>query len=212
MIYTEDGSMTLRNAMVDECYHSVHGAMAESQFIFIQSGLRQCPKNEISVFEVGFGTGLNAWLAAKEAEETDKKMRYTSIELYPLEAEIYRQLNYVPEDKKADFLKLHDCPWNQPVQVFPNFELRKIDVSLIDWNFDETYDVIFFDAFSPEKQPEMWSEAVFAKLYKAMNSGAILTTYCVKGIVRRRLQAIGFTVERLPGPVGKRQILRAVKP
>ena len=212
LFITEDGSHTLFVPTIDECYHSTHGAVQESQHIFINSGFKQCDKSEIRVLEIGFGTGLNTFLTLMEAEKTGKKVYYTSLEKYPVEVEQALQLNYVENrfpDLKKEFELLHTSPWNTKVPITSFFLLQKIQADFTIFDLDEMYDVIYFDAFSPEKQPEMWSEALFEKIYSHCNPEAILTTYCSKGIVRRAMQAAGFLVDRLPGPPGKREILRS---
>ena len=213
-IITEDGSHTLFVPAIDECYHSTHGAVQESRHIFIEAGLKQSAKTEISVLEIGFGTGLNAFLTLIEAEQSSNQIQYTSLELYPLEVEKALQLNYAdgysPEIESC-FKQLQTSAWNIKVPISTFFTLEKIKADFTKYNFTEMYDVIYFDAFSPEKQPEMWSQEQFETLFAHCNTGAILTTYCAKGIVRRAMQAAGFTVERLQGPPGKREILRGTK-
>jgi tRNA U34 5-methylaminomethyl-2-thiouridine-forming methyltransferase MnmC len=211
---TEDGSHTLFVPGIDECYHSTHGAIQESRHIFIEAGLKQCLKKEISVLEIGFGTGLNAFLTLLESERRGKKVRYTSLELYPVEVEKALMLNYPNElapDKKDLFEKLHSSPWNDETEITPGFLLNKIKTDFTGFVFENNFDVVYFDAFSPEKQPEMWSKVLFERIFTHCNSGAILTTYCAKGIVRRAMQEAGFMVERLQGPPGKREILRGLR-
>ena len=211
---TEDGSHTLFVREIDECYHSTHGAIQESRHIFIEAGLKQCQKKEIRILEIGFGTGLNAFLTLLEAEGSDTLIHYTTLELNPVELETALFLNY-PEklapDKRPYFEKMHTGGWNEEIPVTPFFILNKIETDFTGFVFEDRCDVVYFDAFSPEKQPEMWSEALFENIYSHCNAGAILTTYCAKGIVRRAMQAAGFVVERLPGPPGKREMLRARK-
>lgn len=214
LILTEDGSHTLFVPEIDECYHSSHGAIQESRHIFIEAGLKQCTKPEISVLEIGFGTGLNAFLTLIEAEGSDKKIQYTSLEKYPVEVEKALKMNYPEEllpEKRSCFELIHVSPWNQDIEINPFFALKKIEADFTKYDFEEKYDVIYFDAFSPEKQPEMWTVQQFEKLYNCCNFDAVLTTYSAKGNVRRALQHAGFNVERLAGPSGKREILRAVK-
>ena len=209
---TEDGSYSLYVPEIDECYHSSHGAIQESRHIFIEAGLKQCLKDEICILEVGFGTGLNAFLALVEAERSGKEIRYITLEKYPVEAEKAMLLNYpelIDSEKQTVFNALHASEWNKPVEIMPYFTIQKIESDFTQYVHSLQYDVVFFDAFSPEKQPEMWSEEQFEKLYKSCNFGAVLTTYCAKGVVRRAMQKAGFKVERLPGPPGKREILRA---
>lgn len=210
---TEDGSHTLFVPAIDECYHSSHGAVQESRHIFIDAALRCCTQSDIVVLEIGFGTGLNALLALAEAEQTCKRIRYISLEKFPVAVEQALELNY-PQQIGIDaelFCSLHTAPWNVAVAVTPHFTLQKMEADFCCFEHQAAYDVVFFDAFSPDKQPEMWSQAQFERIFAACNAGALLTTYCAKGVVRRAMQAAGFLVERLPGPPGKREMLRARK-
>lgn len=214
---TSDGSHTLFVPELEEHYHSVNGAIQESTHVFLEAGLRLCKKNSIRVFEVGFGTGLNAFLTFLDARKYSKSIHYTSIELYPISEELVQGLNYSqllsPEDDTA-FKTLHTSDWDKSVAIDPFFVLEKIKADFQDWDevFPDLFDVVFFDAFAPDKQPEMWTQLVFDKIFKMMSGGGILVTYCAKGVVRRMLQSSGFEVERLPGPPGKREMLRALKP
>jgi tRNA U34 5-methylaminomethyl-2-thiouridine-forming methyltransferase MnmC len=199
---------------IDECYHSTHGAVQESRHIFIDAGLRKCKKSKICVLEIGFGTGLNAFLTLLEAEGSEKKINYISLELFPVEINKALQLNYpdiLAPDKNLLFKHMHTCTWNEEIQLTPFFGLSKIKSDFTEFVFINNFDIVYFDAFSPEKQPEMWSDKQFEKIYAHCNQGAILTTYCAKGIVRRTMQSAGFEVERIPGPPGKREMLRGVK-
>ncbi len=215
LLLTEDGSYTLYVSEIDESYHSTHGAIQESTHIFINAGLNQCKKQTINILEVGFGTGLNTLLCALDAQESKKQIHYSSLEKFPVSIEKAFQLNYsrqIGNDAASQlFSKIHRTEWEKEQPISENFTLKKIKCDFTTFRWDKTYDVVFFDAFSPEKQPEMWTTEQFQKIYNACNEGAILTTYCAKGIVRRALQSAGFTVERLPGPPGKREILRAIK-
>jgi tRNA U34 5-methylaminomethyl-2-thiouridine-forming methyltransferase MnmC len=214
LIITEDGSHTLFVPAIDECYHSTHGAVQESKHIFIEAALKQCTKTEIRVLEIGFGTGLNAFLTMIEAERSDKEIHYTSLDKYPVEVGKALQLNYpeaFPAVSREIFELLHTSVWGEEVQIGSNFWLTKIEADFTQFNFNEMFDVVYFDAFSPEKQPEMWSVELFEKIFIQCNPGTVLTTYCAKGVVRRAMQSAGFQVERLPGPPGKRQILRSTK-
>ena len=214
LVLTSDGSHTLFSSAIEECYHSTHGAIQESRHIFIEAGFKQTEKLELNVLEIGFGTGLNAFLTLLEVEVSTRKVRYTSLELYPVAVETALQLNYPEElaiDKRPSFELMQRSPWNIFTDIRPNLSLLKVKADYTNYTFSEKYDLVYFDAFSPDKQPEMWTEERFKILYEHCNPGAILTTYCSKGVVRRAMQAAGFTVERLEGPPGKRQILRAVK-
>lgn len=209
---TADGSATLFVPELDEHYHSVKGAQTESQHIFIDLGLNASVAARPRVLEIGFGTGLNALLTLEGAEESRKKVHYTGIELYPLPWAVVQQLGY---SDSPFFEAIHSAPWEEESVVSPYFTLRKLQADFtkeIPAAFGLPFDLVYFDAFAPEKQPEMWSQELFNLLYVSMNSGGILTTYCAKGVVRRMLQAAGFIVERLPGPPdGKREVLRGRK-
>lgn len=214
LVLTSDGSHTLYAPAIDECYHSTHGAIQESRHIFIEAGFKPSEKLELNVLEIGFGTGLNAFLTLLEVDLSFKNVRYTSLELFPVKVETALQLNYPEElaiEKRSLFELIHESPWGFYTDISPRFSLMKVKADYTTYEFAEKYDLVYFDAFSPDKQPEMWTEERFKILYEHCNSGAILTTYCSKGVVRRAMQAAGFTVERLQGPPGKRQILRAVK-
>ena len=213
---TADGSYTLYVLELDEHYHSVKGALTESQHIFINMGLKHSPVTEPRILEIGLGTGLNCFLTLLTAEETRRKIRYTGIERFPLDEEVIRQLDYptmVGKGHAEEYLSIHQAPWEEDTNLSPWFTLRKLEGDFTHYTFEKGYDIIYFDAFAPEKQPEMWEQSLFNCLYDKLNEGGILTTYCAKGVVRRMLQSAGFTVERLPGPPGgKREILRATKP
>ena len=212
---TADGSFTLFVPELDEHYHSVKGALTESEHIFINMGLKHSAAVQPRVLEIGFGTGLNAFLSLLAAEETQRKVHFTTIERFPLDIETIRSMNYpdqVAPERAKEYEALHTAPWNVDAPITPFFTLHKLEADFTHYEFPKGYDVIYFDAFAPEKQPEMWSQELFNNLYNVLNTSGILTTYCAKGVIRRMLQAAGFTVERLPGPPGgKREILRATK-
>ncbi len=210
---TQDGSATLFVPELDEHYHSTKGALTESRHIFIEMGLKASATLSPRILEVGFGTGLNAFLTLQYAEEEQRAVHYTGIELYPLSWEEVAALNY---SRDLLFKSIHDAPWGGDIALSPHFVLRKVNADVnryLEECVDPAgYDVVYFDAFAPEKQPEMWSEQLLHSVYKQLNSGGILTTYCAKGVIRRLLQKVGFQVERLPGPPGgKREILRGTK-
>ena len=218
LVITEDGSHSLYVPQLDEHYHSTHGAIQESQHVYINTGLNACRLQQVNILEIGFGTGLNAFLTLLEYKKTDKQIHYTSLELYPLDIKNAQQLNYAQQLSDASgaehFMALHKAPWNEMIKITPGFSLHKIETDFSTPNNIELntyFDVIYFDAFAPEKQPEMWTQQIFDKLFLLCNKNAIITTYCAKGVVRRMLQSAGFTVERLPGPPGKREILRGRK-
>ena len=213
---TADGSHTLFVPELDEHYHSVNGAIQESTHVFIRNGLLPlAEKKELRVLEVGFGTGLNALLTLLHAEETGQKIWYTSLELHPIESEIAAALNYPAqlggEEASTFFAALHAAPWGEEVVITPCFTLLKRNVDFTVCDLTGRYDLIYFDAFAPEKQPAMWEQSLFDRIATSTNEGGILATYCAKGEVRRRLQHSGFNVNRLPGPPGKRQMMQGVR-
>ena len=213
ILKTTDGSNTIYIPEMDETYHSHHGALAESKHIFIETGLKHIDKKIINVFEVGFGTGLNAMLTCLAAD--DKRINYDTIELYPVSADLIDQVEYkalFEVDEQALFSKLHDCKWEEKVSITDQFNIHKIEADFTKFNYQSKYDLIYFDAFAPNKQEEMWTEELLQKLYDACNEGAVLVTYCVRGTVKRALKKVGFQIKKMPGPVdGKREMLRAIK-
>jgi tRNA U34 5-methylaminomethyl-2-thiouridine-forming methyltransferase MnmC len=212
IVITSDGSHSLINRELNETYHSTHGAVQESMHVFIENGLRKCAKQQIDILEVGFGTGLNAFLTLLEAEKRAVFIHYTTIELFPIEKPLWSLLNYTDnysESQKEQFYLLHGCDWGTENTVTKNFTIRKVQADFTNYQADKNFDLIFFDAFSPEKQPQLWSEGRFRMLASHCKPGAILTTYCAKGVVKQALRNAGFTVERLPGAPGKRHMLRA---
>lgn len=214
LIYTEDGSLSLLQTQLNETYHSEHGAVNESMHVFIDAGLKHQTKTKLKVFEVGFGTGLNALLTFMEAHRSNLQIEYTTVELYPIEDELANSLNYnkLIIDEKQDVLqRMHAAAWGSRVDISPNFHLLKLQEDFTQLQLTDRYDVIYFDAFSPDKQAEMWTQERFQMIYDHCSEGAVLVTYSAKGAVRRSLQAVGFQVERLAGPIGKREILRAIK-
>lgn len=214
---TKDGSHTLYVPELDEHYHSTHGAVQESMHVYLKAGLLYNSKEEINLLEIGFGTGLNAFLTLIESEKSGKKVRYTSIEKYPLTTDETGAFNYaelVDNSRESQFYLLHSSPWEQWTEITPRFWLKKLqmDIRGIERSQPEAlFDVIYYDAFAPDKQPDLWTQEIFDRLFDLSREGAVLTTYCAKGAVRRMLQSAGYEVERLPGPPGKREILRAVK-
>ena len=207
---TADGSHTLFLPEMDEHYHSVNGAVQESNHVYIDAGFNQCRKEVVHVLELGFGTGLNTLLTALQAEQRGISVFYTGLEKFPLPQTITEQLNY-SEANKTLYQTLLRTDWETSVQVNPYFNLHKIQIDFRDFDFSGRYDVVYYDAFAPDKQPEVWSQELFDTIYNSMNPEGILTTYCAKGNIRRMMQQAGFTVERIPGPPGKREMLRARK-
>jgi tRNA U34 5-methylaminomethyl-2-thiouridine-forming methyltransferase MnmC len=220
LIVTADGSHSVEIPEWKVSYHSVHGAIRESLHVFIEAGLKhwlsQHPTvSTCTIFEMGFGTGLNALLTLLEAQQQQRKIIYESAEAFPLEPSIIDALNYCDAlqqpDKKEIFHALHSCEWNTAVPVTADFTLKKVQTDLRNYSSGEQVNVIYYDAFAPNAQPELWTEAVFHQLSNMLTPGGLLVTYCSKGSVRRAMQAAGFTVEKLPGPPGKREMLRAFK-
>jgi len=208
---TNDGSKTLFLPEMDETYHSVFGAKTESEHVFIKAGYQQINASKISILEVGMGTGLNVYLTYLEQQKDAKEIYYETLEKYPLSAEIYNELNYANDENKQVFNLIHQSEWHKIIQLNKNFKLKKVQTDLIYFSSKNTFDLIYFDAFDPAKQPELWTEKVFRNMYNCLNNNGILVTYSAKGIVRRAMQAVGFTVERIPGPPGKREMMRATK-
>jgi tRNA U34 5-methylaminomethyl-2-thiouridine-forming methyltransferase MnmC len=221
LLKTGDGSPTLFLPEQNEHYHSYHGAINESRHIFVNAGLdyylRQFTSSKAGIskiLEVGMGTGLNVFLAYLYSIQNPQfNIRYTSLEPYPIEQSWIEQLNY-PMLLKADlqsgiFSLIHSCDFNSVTKFGENFYFIKKKDKIQDFQPDSNFDIIFFDAFSPRIQPELWTKEVFLKIYNAMSSGGILVTYCAKGEVKRILKSIGFVVESLPGPPGKREMVRA---
>lgn len=209
---TADGSATLYRSDIDEHYHSVKGAVTESRHVYVDCGLRKRSEyftyDLLRVLEVGFGTGLNVALSVNAV---DKPVHYISLELYPLGRPVVDAMGY---DKVVPVIvDVNDAVWDTPVQITPEFVLEKRHVDFFGYQLPRDIDVVYYDAFAPDKQPQMWSGLCFRRVFEVMRPGGILTTYCAKGSVRRMLEAVGFVVERLAGPEGgKREILRAIKP
>ncbi|MBK9478129.1 MAG: tRNA (5-methylaminomethyl-2-thiouridine)(34)-methyltransferase MnmD [Bacteroidetes bacterium] len=217
IIVTKDGSHTLQHPVLDETYHSIHGAIQESKHVFIEAGLKAIAqqKKQISLLEIGFGTGLNAWLTALTARELTCSVEYTTLETFPLAPEITNQLNFANstmfKEHNILFAELHASEWEKLIPINSIFSLEKKQIKLEDYESEKQFDLIYFDAFSPQSQPELWTVEQFTKLYKSLNYSGILVTYCAKGAVKRNLKEAGFTIEALPGPPGKREMTRAVK-
>jgi len=214
IVTTEDGSHSIYVQTLDEHYHSVHGAFTESQHVFIEAGLNQLKNSHIRILEMGFGTGLNALLTFVEANKSNISIYYTGIEKYPLERTITDSLNYesiIDPAWKGMFKLIHDSQWQQEVLIKPGFILKKVQCDMHEMGEVDEFDLVYFDAFAPEKQPELWTEDLFNHIFLSMRSNSILTTYSSKGTVRRNLEAAGFRVEKIPGPPGKREMTRAYK-
>ena len=216
IIKTADGSNTIRIEDWDEQYHSVHGAIAEAYHVFIKHGLNYHPNDSIQILEMGFGTGLNALITFLESARSSRQILYTGVEAFPVTKEEWKQLNYPAEldlepSSVEAFKRMHESPWEEWVTISDAFSLLKINRDMEVYQAKEEFDLIYFDAFGYRVQPELWSDSVFLNMYNALRDNGILVTYAAKGVVRRSMQKVGFTVERLPGPPGKREMLRAIK-
>lgn len=216
VIQTADGSHTLYLKELDEQYHSVNGAITESDYVYIQKGYLFHTSQSPVILEIGFGTGLNALLTALSAEKQNRKTIFYSIDKYPLDNEILNKLNYgklLSIEAEKVFQKIHNCNWGKMEQITSCFQLckLKLDLTKDELNRPEGCHVVYFDAFGPDKQSEMWTPAIFGKIFDQTLSGGIFVTYSAKGVVRRQLSATGFKMERLPGPPGKNEMLRGIK-
>ena len=211
---TNDGSFTIYIPQIDENYHSVHGAIQESNHVFIKEGLNQIPSKNISVFEVGFGTGLNAFLSYFYGDVNQVCIDYVSIEAYPLSFSLVEDyMKKIDVDANKDILlKLHLSEWGKIVELSDYFKLKKIkdSIDLVEIK-GNSFDIIFYDAFGPRVQPEMWTLELFLKMHGILKKGGFLVTYCAKGQVKRDLKTVGFEVETCQGPPGKREMIRAWK-
>lgn len=216
IITTADGSKTIHIEEWNEQYHSIHGAIQETKHVFIKHGLYEIIQNklsEISILEIGFGTGLNAFITYLEAEKLKLKINYVGVEAYPISAEEVLALNYgdLLSNENDVFKKLHSFSWENKHKLNSCFSLTKRQLFFKDIQDINLYNLIYFDAFAPKVQPELWTETIFKIMFKALKPNGVLVTYSAKGSVRRAMQAVGFTVERLEGPIGKREMLRACK-
>ncbi len=217
LFVTQDGSHSLFSARIGEAYHSRHGAIQESLHVFIEKGLKpkMARQNRIKILEIGLGTGLNALLTLLEADKASTHIDYHAIEAYPITIDQARSLNYLQlldvPDYASHFLQMHLSPWEVPVQYTEHFSLHKHACQIEDFAAEESFDLIYFDAFAPQAQPELWTLEIFQKMYGLCRKEAILVTYCAKGDVRRDMLKAGFSVEKVPGPPGKREMLRAIR-
>lgn len=214
IVTTIDGSHTIYNKSLDEHYHSTNGAIQEAELVYIQNALNHTNKKDITLFEVGFGTGLNAFLTAISAVEQKRKIHYITIEKFPIQKELISELNYTSffkDEFKSFFSSIHSSNWGKEEIINEYFSILKIEADLLDFPQIPYFDVVYFDAFAPNKQNELWNSQIFEFLYQNMNANGIITTYCAKGEVRRMMQQAGFTMERIPGPPGKREMLRGNK-
>jgi len=215
LILTSDGSHTVSLPELNVTYHSIHGAIQESRHVFIEAGLKGLSlgeANNLGIFEAGFGTGLNALLTIIEAERLKRNVYYETVEQFPMNGDETSLLNYCTqldrEDLQPIFEQLHSCEWEQKINITSNFIFKKTRTNLLTFETSERFELIYFDAFAPNVQPELWTKEIFEKMFALLEPGGILVTYCSKGDARRAMQAAGFIVEKLPGPKGKREMIR----
>ncbi len=212
---TLDGSTTIHLPEWNESYHSKHGAIQEAYHVFISNGLSLFQNKPISILEIGFGTGLNTFITFLEASKTTQIIDYVGVEAYPVSPEEVLQMNYVSElnalKQKPIFEKMHDSEWEEKIEISENFTLTKRNQFFKDIIDKNAFDLIYFDAFGYRVQPELWSTEIFKIMYDSLKSEGILVTYAARGVVKRSMIEVGFTVEKLPGPPGKREMFRATK-
>ena len=215
IIKTLDGSTTIHLQDWDECYHSKHGAIQEAKHVFIKNGLSLFENNPASILEIGFGTGLNAFITFLESIQKNQIIDYVGVEAYPVEADEVLGMNYVTELDALEFEnifeKMHKCDWDKKNEICSSFSLTKRKQFFHEIDDFETFDLIYFDAFGYRVQPELWSTEIFRKMYNSLKPNGVLVTYAARGVVKRSMIEVGFTVEKLAGPPGKREMFRAYK-
>ena len=219
VVLTSDDSSSVYSSRFDALYHSKHGAIQESIHVFVKSGLHYfvsskfySSEHPITILEIGFGTGLNAYLTLLDTCSDSVKIGYTALEAYPLEYDVLNSLNYTKIlGHKDEFKRIHELEWNKPENLSKDFTLHKVLTLFQDFKSEISFDIIYFDAFAPNTQQELWDIDMMKKMYSLSHNGSILVTYCSKGTVRRNMQEAGFDVSRIPGPPGKREMLRAIK-
>lgn len=215
IIHTQDGSTTIHIKEWNECYHSKHGAIQEAKHVFIKNGLALFPNQNVSILEIGFGTGLNAFITFLEAVKFGQVVDYVGVEAYPISEHEMQSMNYLTEldalDSKAIFDEMHSINWEEKYNLSDTFSLTKRKQFFEEIDDVEKFDLIYFDAFGFRVQPELWSTEIFEKMYKALKPNSILVTYAARGVVKRSMIEVGFTVEKLAGPPGKREMFRARK-
>jgi tRNA U34 5-methylaminomethyl-2-thiouridine-forming methyltransferase MnmC len=219
IIMTQDGSASVSIPEMNVTYHSIHGAIQESLHVFIKAGLHyrinQSTSKPINILEMGLGTGLNALLTLIETDKVGQPVHYTAIELYPLDHQESKLLNYCEQCGQSAyqpiFEKFHSCEWEKDIIINPSFTFHKTKTDLLNFSTPQLFDLIYYDAFAPSAQPELWTKNIFEKLFRMMSPEGILVTYCSKGDVQRAMKAAGFSIEKISGPIGKREMLRAVR-
>lgn len=215
IIKTLDGSTTIHLEEWDECYHSKHGAIQEAKHVFIKNGLDLFESKPVSILEIGFGTGLNAFITFLKANDSRQNIDYTGVEAYPVDPEEVLAMNYVSELEAVSFenifKKMHECEWNQRNEITSDFSLTKRKQFFDEINDFEIFDLIYFDAFGYRVQPELWTVEIFQKMYNSLKPNGVLVTYAARGVIKKNMLSVGFTVEKLAGPPGKREMFRARK-
>jgi tRNA U34 5-methylaminomethyl-2-thiouridine-forming methyltransferase MnmC len=215
IIQTLDGSTTIHLEEWDECYHSKHGAIQEAKHVFIQNGFSLFEDKPISILEIGFGTGLNAFITFLESNEKKQSINYVGVEAYPVAANEVLMMNYVAElgadNYKEVFKKMHESNWDEIIELSDAFTLTKRKQFFQEIDDVETFDLIYFDAFGYRVQPELWSTEIFKRMYDSLKPNGVLVTYAARGVVKRSMIEVGFKVEKLAGPPGKREMFRARK-
>jgi len=215
VVVTGDGSKTIHMPELNESYHSTHGALQEAEHVFIKYGLDQLEKESIDVFELGFGTGLNAILAYRFSKENNVHISYVGVEAYPVSMEMLEALDYtdfLTANEKKVFLEMHQVNWGDKVELSDQFTFQKIEEKVEDYEVGEdTMDIVFFDAFGPRTQGSLWQPVILKKMAKMLRENGVLTTYCAQGQFRRDLKSVGFDVTKVPGPPGKREMTVAFK-
>lgn len=218
LIQTADGSSSLISAKFNESYHSKHGAIQESQTVFIDAALApkiQANTSSLSILDIGFGSGLNALMTLLHTQNSSIKIHYTAVEAYPISYDTAKELNYSNllncQDLQSNFIEMHNAEANTLVEISTNFFFKKQIEYFENIKDINQYDIIYFDAFAPSTQPELWEKPLLEAMYNALKKNGVLSTYCAKGVFKRTLKSIGFIVEGLPGPIGKREITRAIK-
>ena len=215
---THDGSHTILSNKYGVSYHSKYGAVQETQHVFIDNGLKQIAPNKdhVSILEFGFGTGLNALMSLLWLQDHSKSAYYESIEAYPISLEQAKNLNFTQQLNAASiqpfFLEMHTSQAGKGVEITTNFTFKKVNALFQEAEYQPKFDIVYFDAFAPTAQPELWTADILSKIYKALVPGGIMTTYCAKGVVKRTLKSLGFEVSSPPGPPGKREMTVAKVP
>jgi tRNA U34 5-methylaminomethyl-2-thiouridine-forming methyltransferase MnmC len=215
ILQTLDGSTTIHLPDWNESYHSKHGAIQEAYHVFIKNGLSLFQDKPISILEIGFGTALNAFITFLESQKSLQTIDYVGVEAYPISEKEVLQMNYVAElnaeSEKNSFELMHQSNWEEKILIAPNFTLTKKKQFFDEISDENQFDLIYFDAFGYRVQPELWSTEIFEKMYKALKVNGVLVTYAARGVVKRSMIEVGFTVEKLAGPPGKREMFRATK-